>query len=134
MPIERGSTYSRRFTVKAENTAKHIDAGGLRVLATPSLVGFVEETCRILADQHLPAEFTTVGVRVEIHHVKPAPEGAEVEVRVQVLHADERRILFWAEAWSGVEMIGYAFHERAIVSREEFARKVRTLLASRAGG
>lgn len=134
VPIEKGSTYARRFKVSPEHTAKHIDADGVRVLSTPSLVAFIEETCRVFADQHLPREATTVGSRIEIHHLRPATEGSEIEVRTLVLHADDRRILFWAEAWSSEVMVGYAVHERVIVRRDEYAQRVKALLAGRAGG
>lgn len=104
------------------------------MLATPFLVGFMEETCRLLAQQYLPEGYTTVGSRVEVHHVRPAVQGAEVEIRALVLYSDEKRAMFWVEAWSGAELIGYALHERVVVKLEEFAQRLKANLASRAGG
>jgi len=126
--------FSRRYTVGPEHVAKHIEADGIRVLSTPSLVGFIEETCRIFWDQVLPEGYTTVGVRVDVHHLKPAALGSELEVRAAALHADEKRALFWVEVWSGKLFIGYALHERAIVEKAAFAARVKSMISSSAGG
>lgn len=114
--------------------ARHIEADGIRVLSTPSMVGFIEETCRIFWDQVLPEGYTTVGVRVDVHHRAPAVLGSELEVQAIALHADERRVLFWVEVWSGKLLVGYALHERAIVEKTAFAAKVKSMIASSAGG
>jgi len=130
----QAKAFSHRYTVGPEHVAKHIEADGIKVLSTPSLAGFIEETCRIFWDQVLPEGYTTVGVRVDVHHVRPAVLGSEIEVRVTALHSDEKRVLFWAEAWSGKLLIGYALHERAVVERAAFADRVKSLVASSAGG
>ncbi|MEZ0346338.1 MAG: hotdog domain-containing protein [Infirmifilum sp.] len=132
--LEQKKVFTRRYTVGPGDVAKHIDVEGIRVLATPVMVGFIEETCRIFWDQQLPETHTTVGVRVDVHHVKPAVLGSELEVRATVLHSDEKRVLFWVEVWSGNLMIGYALHERAIIDKASFAGKIKSLIASSAGG
>ncbi|MCC6040305.1 MAG: thioesterase [Thermofilum sp.] len=134
--MQAGETrvFSRRYTVGPEHVARHIEADGIRVLSTPSMVGFIEETCRVFWDHVLPEGYTTVGVRVDVHHIRPAVLGSELEVRATALHADEKRVLFWVEVWSGRLLIGYALHERAIVEKAAFAARVKSLIASSAGG
>ncbi|AKG38544.1 thioesterase [Infirmifilum uzonense] len=128
------NSFTRRYTVRPEHAARHLETEGIRVLATPVMVGFIEETCRIFWDERLPPNKTTVGVRVDVSHVKPALVGSELEVKASVLYADEKRVRFWVEVWSGKLLIGYALHERAVIDKEGFANMIKTMMSSSAGG
>lgn len=134
MSENKRMVFSQRYTVRSEHAAKHVDLEGIRILATPFMVGFIEETCRVFWDQQLPPTHTTVGVRVDVHHVKPALVGSELEVRATVLYSDDRRVMFWVEVWSGNLLIGYALHERAVIDKASYSSKIKSMMASSAGG
>ena len=118
--LSRGLRFSKKFKVTREHTAKHLGSGNVEVLSTPSLILFMEETCRDFTDRYLPEEQTTVGTVVNIRHMKAAPVGAEIEVRAELLSIDGRKLTYWVEAWWGNKKIGQGIHERAIVNKREF--------------
>jgi len=118
--LEAGRRLVMRFRTGPEHSASHLGSGA-EVLSTPSMVSFMERACKALADR-LPEGQTTVGVRVDIYHLRAAPIGAEIEVSAALLSADGRRLVFWVEAFSDGERIGQGIHERRIVDEEEFLK------------
>jgi len=118
--LSKGLKFSRKFKVTEKHTAKHVGSGNVEVLSTPSLILFMEETCRAFTDGYLPEEQTTVGTLVNIRHLKAAPVGAEIEVRAEVLSIDGRRITYWLEAWWGDRKISHGIHERVVVNKKDF--------------
>ncbi len=118
--LSKGLMFSRKFKVTEKHTAKHVGSGNVEVLSTPSLIQFMEETCRAFTDEYLSEEQTTVGTLVNIRHLKAAPVGAEIEIRAEVLSIDRRRIIYWLEAWWGDKKIGHGIHERVVVNKKEF--------------
>ncbi|ABL78917.1 thioesterase family protein [Thermofilum pendens] len=132
--VVEGEAFSRTYTVQREHLARHISLGDTGILSTPNLVAFMEEASRVFLDEKLGKDYTTVGVRIDVHHVAPALLGSQVEVRGRILRSDGRRVTLWIEAWSGKTLIGYAVHERAVVKREEYLERIRSMLSSRAGG
>jgi predicted thioesterase len=61
------------YTVLPEHTAAHLGSGDLRVLATPSMILFMERAARQLLAEHLPPGFSSVGARVDVRHLAPLP-------------------------------------------------------------
>ena len=65
----------------------------------------------------------TVGVQVSVSHLAACPLGAEVEVRIEVLSVDGRRVTLTVEAWHGDTNLGAGIHQRVIVDKERFLEK-----------
>ncbi len=122
--LTKGMHKEIRTTVTREMTAKHIGSGTAEVLSTPTMILLMEEAARKLAEEHLPEGKTTVGVAVNVKHVKAVPVGEEVVVRAEVMAVEGRRIMYWVEARWGGRLIGYGYHERAIIDVEEFTKKL----------
>ncbi len=112
-----------RFKAGPEHSASHLGSGA-EVLSTPSLISFMERACKALAEP-LPKGQTTVGVRIDVHHLRAAPIGAEIEVKATLLSIDGRRLVFWAEAFRDGERIGQGIHERRIIDEDEFLKGLR---------
>jgi len=123
--LVKGLTHSKRFVVREEHTATHLGSGDVAVLSTPSMILFMESTALELAQRYLPEGKTTVGVGVDVRHLRAAPVGAEIEVRAELLSVDGNRLVFWVEAWWGDKKIGHGVHERAIVDREAFLARLK---------
>ncbi len=123
--LKPGMSIEKRFRTDSTHSAKHLGSGDVDVLSTPSMISFMEETCRIMADGGLQGDLTTVGVHVDVKHLRPAPIGEEVVVMAKLLSVDGRRLTFWVEAWWGEKKIGQGIHERHVVSKEEFLRKLK---------
>ena len=125
MSVAPGEKFSFKFTTSSEHSAKHVGSGDVDVLSTPSMILFMEEACRRYMDDRLPESETTVGTRVDIYHVKAAPVGSEIEVHGTLLAIEGRKLVFWVEVWHNGRRIGYGVHERYIVNREAFLRKLK---------
>jgi fluoroacetyl-CoA thioesterase len=123
--LVKGVSLTKKFVVREEHSAKHLGSGDVAVLSTPSMILFMENTALELAQRYLPEGKTTVGIGVDVRHLRAAPVGAEIEVRAELLSVDGKRLVFWVEAWWGDKKIGHGLHERAIVDREEFLQKVK---------
>jgi len=118
------------YTVKHENTAKVIGSGDVGVLSTPSMIAFMEYTAWKCVQKYLPPNLTTVGTHVDVYHVKPAPVGCKVKVKVKLLKVEGRKLTFEVKAyWNDIE-IGKGIHERFIVDKEKFLSKVKKLMES----
>jgi fluoroacetyl-CoA thioesterase len=103
------------------------------VLATGFLVGLLEWACVEAVNPHLdwPRE-QTLGTHVDVSHVAATPPGFDVVVKVRLIGVDGRRLLFEVEAHDGVDLITKGTHERAVIDRGWFDRRMEDKLAQRA--
>jgi predicted thioesterase len=125
IPLEPGIIKEERFTIKEEHSAKSVGSGEVKVLSTPSMIAFMEATSRDLIQPYLQTGYTTVGTRVDVRHLSPAPVGQEIVVRSELVAVDGRKLVFKVEAlWKG-NKIGEGTHERYIVNLERFLEKIR---------
>ena len=62
------------------DTAAAVGSGEVAVLATPRVLALAERATVAAVAGALEAGATTVGTRVELHHMAPSPVGAELEV------------------------------------------------------
>ncbi len=116
----------RQFIVEEHHIAKFLGTGDIAVLSTPSMIMFMEHTCRLAADEQLQDPYTTVGVRVDVSHLAPAPRGAIVKIEVKLKNQDGRKLTFEVVAWWKNTKIGEGTHERFIIDRNQFIKKLKT--------
>jgi len=95
------------------------------VFATGFMVGFLEWTCIKAVIPHLdwPQE-QTVGTHINVSHSAATPPGLVVTAKVKLVEVDGRRLVFEVEADDGVDVISKGIHERFVIDRERFAKKV----------
>lgn len=89
---------------------------GVRVLATPFLIGLLEDAAGVVLKPHLPPGAATVGTLVEMRHLAATPVGMLVRAKATLLETDGRRYLFAVEAWDEKEKIAEGRHERFVVA------------------
>jgi len=117
--------------VEESGLASTMKSGSLAVLATPQLAAWMEEAaCACLGQADdlgtTPEEqeaMTTVGVKLDLDHLKASPLGATIKVRATLIKVDGRKLEFWCEAWQGEDLIGQASHKRVMVDAEKFVNK-----------
>jgi predicted thioesterase len=114
--IERGTTAEVSVTVTPDRTADALGNRGVTVLATPFVVGLLENACAAVIHPRLPAGAGTVGTMVEMRHLAATPVGMTVRAKATLLESDGRRFLFAVEAWDDKEKIAEGRHERFVVS------------------
>lgn len=128
-----GTTFEKTWIVEKSHLASAFGSGLVDVLATPVLVGFCEETCRMMIDPHLPPGQITVGTMVSLKHTAATPPGLTVKIVARLIGSDGRRLSFDVTCEDDVESIAQATHERAIIDTARFeagvADKTRTVKA-----
>ena len=96
------------------------------VFATGFMVGLIEWTCIQALNPHLDwPEEQTVGTYIDISHIAATPPGLEVTAKVKLIEVDGRKLVFEVEAHDGVDLITRGKHERFIISKDKFDRKMK---------
>jgi len=127
--VPTGVSLAKVFRVSSEHSAKHVGSGDVEVLSTPSMILFMEMVSLELAQKYLPNELTTVGTRVDVKHLNPAPVGAEIVAESKLVKQEGRKLVFEVKATWRDLVIGEGIHERFIVDRKKFIEKVRKLIS-----
>jgi predicted thioesterase len=115
MPPAPGAVHEVTRTVTPDVTADAMGNRGVQVLATPFLIGLLENAAAGVLIPHLPPGASTVGTMVEMRHLAATPVGMTVRARATLLESDGRRFLFQVEAWDDKDKVAEGRHERAIV-------------------
>jgi fluoroacetyl-CoA thioesterase len=96
-----------------------------KVFATGYMVGLIEWTCIQALNPHLDwPEEQTVGTHIDVSHIAATPLGLEVTTKVKLVEADGRRLVFEVEAHDGIDLIARGRHERFVINKEKFDRKM----------
>jgi fluoroacetyl-CoA thioesterase len=122
--VQPGMQREETFPVEAHHTARHVGSGSARVLATPWMIAFMEQTAHRLLASLLPQGYSSVGVLVDVRHTAPSPVGSLVRVRVEVLAVNGTRVDFAVQAWDQGEEIGAGQHQRVVIDEARFLRRV----------
>ena len=124
-PVELrpGLTGTTEILVGTRDTAPHIGSGKIKVLATPVMVGLMEEAALNAVEGHLPAGHQTVGTRLDITHFAATPVGLRVTACAELTGVDGRRLTFKVWAQDDRERIGEGTHERIVVDVSRFDRR-----------
>lgn len=109
--------------VNDTNTAATVGSGSLPVFATPALAALVEKTACLVLEGGLESGQTTVGTVINVKHLAPTPVGMEVKCICTLTELEGRKIVFTAEVYDKVGMVGEVYHERFIVKAEPFTAK-----------
>jgi len=122
--IKVGMKHEATFQVDEQYTAFHIGSGSLRVLATPSMIGFMERISHQLLARCLPEGYSSVGTRVEVSHLAPTPLGWTVRVTSEVIEVDGRKVTLAVDAWDDQEKVGQGRHQRVVIDLGRFLLRV----------
>jgi len=87
MDLAPGATHEITWTVTPDKTADAMGNRGVKVLATPWLIGMLEDVCGAMIKPHLAAGATTVGTMVEMRHLAATPVGMTARARATLLES-----------------------------------------------
>lgn len=118
--LQPGVTGQATVEVTDSNTAVAYGSGGVKVFATPAMIGLMENAALKSVDPLLDAGFTTVGTKVDVLHTAATPVGMTVTAKTELLEVDGKRLVFKVEAYDDKELVGKGTHERFIVPEEKF--------------
>ena len=119
MDVKPGATAEVEITVTPDRTADAIGNKGVMVLATPFLIGLLENAAIAVIQPHLQAGAGSVGTMVEMRHLAATPVGMKVRAKATLLETDGRRFLFQVEAHDEIEKVAEAKHERFLLPNLE---------------
>ena len=110
----------KEFVVKPEETAKCIGSGGLDVLATPALIAYVEHVCFEELEVDISPLETSVGVKIEMLHLKPTKVSEKVNVKTAINEKKGKKVSFSFEVFHKDILIASGYHQRVFVDKEQF--------------
>lgn len=110
-----------RHVVGPQDTAVAIGSGNVEVLATPRLLALMEAATVEAAQPELDPGQTSVGMRVQIEHMRPSLVGAEVTIHARLTAVDGRQMRFEvaAEHADGT-LVASGQVTRAVVDADQF--------------
>ena len=123
--IKEGIENTLVKTVGEHDSAANHGSGLLPVFATPAMVAFMEQTAHLSVGDLLPQGFTTVGIEINVKHIKATPMGMQVRCLSTLTKVDGKRLYFDIKAYDEVGQIGEASHTRYIVDSEKFMSKIK---------
>jgi fluoroacetyl-CoA thioesterase len=130
--LKPGIEYTYKFTVSKSKTVPALYPESEEFLAMPEvfatgyMVGLIEWTCIKAINPHLDwPEEQTVGIHIDVNHVAATPPGLEVTTKVKLIKVDGRKLVFEVEAHDGVDLITRGKHNRFIIYREKFDKKMK---------
>ena len=119
--IEPGLQGFCERVVSQEWTLAHYNPAWPAVFSTPAMIGMMEMASSLAVRPALPPGSITVGVRIEVDHLKAVPVGATVNAVSRLVEIDGRRLIFEVEARSGDDVIGRGRIFHTIVEHSRFA-------------
>ncbi len=97
------------------------------VFATGYMVGLIEWTCIQAVNPFLDwPEEQAVGTHINLSHIAATPPGLEVTAKVRLVEVDGRRLVFEVEAHDGIDLITRGTHERFVINKDKFDRKIKS--------
>lgn len=116
----KGLHHSGTLVVEHKDTAAVYGSGSLEVFATPAMIALMEKTCLESVNDKIGEGNTTVGISVNIKHLKASPVGAPIRCESTLVDVDRKRLVFEVRCFEGDTLIGEGVHERFVVDGEKF--------------
>ena len=120
----QGLCHSEMLLVEHKDTAAVYGSGSLEVFATPAMIALMEKTCLESVNSKIGEGETTVGISVNIKHLKASPVGAILRCDSKLIEVDRRRLVFEVKCFDGDALVGEGVHERFVVDSEKFMAKL----------
>jgi predicted thioesterase len=118
--LRPGLAGSVSLTVTADDTAIALGSGDVPVLGTPRVVALAEEAaCAALIGQLDPAA-TSVGVRIELDHLKATQVGGTVTAAATLTAVQGRKLDFTLSVRQDDVEVARGRHRRIVAPRATF--------------
>jgi predicted thioesterase len=122
--IEPGLTGYAEMVVGTNDTASRVGSGRIAVLATPTMIGLIEEAALNAVEHLLPEGKQSLGTRIDISHVAATPVGMKVTAEAELIEVRGRRLVFTIRARDEMDVISEGRHERMVVTAASFQARV----------
>ena len=119
-----GLTGQSEMMVRDEDLVSQLGIIDVNVLSTPRLVQLMEAAAIRAIQEFIPSDQLSLGTHVRIKHLSPTPLGMKVIAHAILKEVNKNRLSFLVDAYDETEKVAEGEHERIIVSKERFLRKV----------
>ncbi|HRE00603.1 MAG TPA: hotdog domain-containing protein [Ilumatobacteraceae bacterium] len=109
--------------VSDDDTAIAYGSGSVPVLSTPCVVTLCEQAAVAAVADRLPAGVTTVGMRVQVDHLRPTSVGRSITAEAVLRHVEGRRLTFAVSVDDDRGLVAAGKVTRVIVEIERFMDK-----------
>jgi len=124
--LKEGTSIVKETKVTENETALKMGSGDLEVYATPSMIAFMENTAKSLVTDDLPIGYTTVGININVNHIKASPVGANITCNATLIKIDGKKLFFDVDARDDNGTIGNGSHIRFIVNVADFMKRIQS--------
>ena len=118
-----GKQTSVTIEATEDDTAAAVGNADVNVIATTSLILFIEAAASELIEDCCETGEISVGSAVNVRHLAAAPVGARIKVTAKVTAVQGRRIDFAVEAHHGRRTLMIGTHQRVVVNLERFLKQ-----------
>ena len=125
MNITIGIKGNQTKIVEKKDTAAQIGSGLADVFATPAMIALMEQTAYKSIEDVLPEEYSSVGIEINVKHLKASLPGAIITCNSEITEIDGKKVSFEIKASDENGIIGTAHHVRYIINSEEFINKLK---------
>lgn len=123
--LETGIKGTASLVVDESKLAINVGSGNVELLSSPIMIALMEKACWTGVAPYLDSGFGTVGILVNVKHVRPTPLGMKVTAQAELIEVHGKRLVFQVTASDERGLIGEGTHERAIVEEIPFQEKVK---------
>ena len=107
MNIVLNKQFSQQYTVTENNTAKFMGSGDLDVLATPSIVAFMENAAKNYLNSFLTEDLGSVGSNININHIAPTLVGKKIIITGKITQVIKDKIIKRNFRKTGIRFINW---------------------------
>ena len=119
----KGLRRNESLVVEHKDTAAVYGSGALEVFATPAMIALMEKTCLESVADKIGEGNTTVGIAVNIKHLKASPVCSTIRCEAEIIEVDRRRLVFSVKCFEDTTLVGEGIHERFVVDSQKFMAK-----------
>lgn len=123
--LKEGTVLIQEKIVSENETAAKIASGGIEVFSTPMLIAFMENTAFNLAQTEMAEGETTVGIEINVKHLKANLPGDKVICEAVLEKIEGKKLFFTIVVTSDGETAGKGTHTRYIVNEKKFVEKLK---------
>src|SRR5512139_3933452 len=122
--LVHGLTGESDMVVRDEDLVSHVGNIDVKVLSTPRLIQLMEAAAVKAIEGFLPPGTVSLGTQVRMKHLAATPLGMKVRAHALLKSVEKNRLLFLVDAHDEAEKVAEGEHERVLVPRESFLRRV----------
>lgn len=108
--------------VEEKDMATALGNEGVDVLSSPTMISYMEKTCRYSVADYLKNGETTVGIAFDIKHLASAGIGSFVKYDSELLEIHGKRLVFSVKCYTDEKIIGQGIHQRYIKNPKELLK------------